>query len=738
MSYLTEAFKQMELLESEQFSFDKDGAAKLGNFLDDDMLSDFEAIIDPEAETKEELKDSYMGNVICRCPICRSLIYRDPEAIVIDEKEQLANLEEPCPYCFEHGGFEIVGQVAPYEEVTVEGADEGTKVEVDGQEIDIDSETKEDREEILDESLNEGTIYDKLVKAFPELACEVSSDIRARRHTRDNEDIEDSQRFPVEGTKQRNLVERRCAKRRHTRDNENLEDSQRYPIKSPVGTKGLKESIDPEIDKISKHLASKVISKYPSAKVKPTEKAQIIVFFDDPTKEDEIKQFAITTLEKDLGYKANNVKIQYQSNNNKIFGVILGDISDEFVSNRDKLKESVTMKKADDLFAVMIDGKQVYVGTEQECKNFANELSKSVAAQYHKVEVVKGAEVPVVAKAKRHAKDNEDLEDSQRYPIESPAPAQTGLREDYEDNDWVFPTTIKTNIGEVEVEDWDFSWADDGEVVIFIRNPEVELTLSSEDIGGEDGFLPISYQHFVDNESDITEVYLDAKTQEFILKEIEKIQQQYEDEVDESLNEDSQRYPIESPAQTGLREGMEDISITTDDQVIKVKATPRADKETIQPVEDETKDVIEAPEMEEETPIEDMPIEDQDVEIEEFDEESFDNLGESYLRQVYENVSGFKTSDVQSTTNKIIVEGIISFNSGKKAKTKFIFEAKDATKSGKLRFSGLNENLSKNKKAFTLTGTLISGKLISESLNYNYSAQAEDGKSKRLYGTVRK
>lgn len=27
----------------------------------------------------------------------------------------------------------------------------------------------------------------------------------------------------------------------------------------------------------------------------------------------------------------------------------------------------------------------------------------------------------------RHIKDNEDLEDSQRYPIESPAPAQTGL-----------------------------------------------------------------------------------------------------------------------------------------------------------------------------------------------------------------------------------------------------------------------------------------------------------------------
>ena len=51
-------------------------------------------------------------------------------------------------------------------------------------------------------------------------------------------------------------------------------------------------------------------------------------------------------------------------------------------------------------------------------------------------------------------------------------------------------------------------------------------------------------------------------------------------------------YPLELPKDLdeslkskNLREGMEDISITTDDQVIKVKATPREDKESIVPVE---------------------------------------------------------------------------------------------------------------------------------------------------------
>ena len=479
MNYLTEAFKQMELLESEKFTFDKDGAAKLANFLDDDMAIDFETIIDPEAETKEELKSSYMGNVICRCPICRSLIYREPEDIVIDEEEQLANIEEDCPYCFEAGGFEIIGQVAPFKEVTVEGADEGTKVEVDGQEVettttddgDTDPETEEDREEVLEEALSNS---EKLFRAFPELR-DGANDVKSSRHARDNEDLEDSQRFPVEGTKQRSLVERRCAKRRHTRDNEDLEDSQRYPIESPVGTKGLKEGVEED-------------------------------------------------------------------------------------------KEESTLKD----------------------------------------------------KKRRHTRDDEDLEDSQRYPIESPAPAQTGLRE-----------------------------------------------------------------------------------------------------------------------------GMEDISITTDDQVIKVKATPREDKETIQPVEEETKEVIEeVPTIdEEETPTadarEDELTSEEDFNIEDFDEESFDTLGESYLKNVYENVNSFKTLNVQSHKDSIIVEGVIAFNSGKKAKTKFLFEAKDATKNGRLRFSGLNENISKNKKAFTLTGFLKEGRLISESLNYNYSAKLEKGKSKRLYGTIR-
>ena len=125
--------------------------------------------------------------------------------------------------------------------------------------------------------------------------------------------------------------------------------------------------------------------------------------------------------------------------------------------------------------------------------------------------------------------------------------------------------------------------------------------------------------------------------------------------------------------------------------------------------------------------------------IDEFDEETFDELGESFLKNTYENVKGYKTESIKEQDgNKLVVEGLITFSSGKVKKTSFIFEAKDITKSGKVRFIGENCQLSRGKKSFTVAGKVQEGKFISESLNYNYRAKdAKSGKSTRMYGTVR-
>lgn len=222
-----------------------------------------------------------------------------------------------------------------------------------------------------------------------------------------------------------------------------------------------------------------------------------------------------------------------------------------------------------------------------------------------------------------------------------------------------------------------------------------------------------------------------------------------------------------------LREGFEKVDLEMEDKIIHVseeEKDPIPDAEMITPVSDEletelladsTEDEPFDTEMEDEPmidePMLDEPAEDNleavdstndeldlaadddeiDYDIDDFEEDEFDELGESYLKEVYDNVSEFKTSKVSLKNEQLIVEGVIKFNSGKSKNTQFIFEAKDATKSGNVRFVGENKQISRGKKAFELRGKMQGSKFIAESLNYNYRAKNSDGKSTRLYGTVK-
>lgn len=410
-NYLAEAFEQLDLIDNGgEFSLDKKGVENLEKFMEDDVFNDFETVIDPEAKTEDELKDSYIGMGILGCEICHSMIYKPMEKIVVDEETQMANVGECCPYCYERDGFKIIGKVAPFEEISVEVTN-----------------NKEDGEEI-----------------------------------------------------------------------------------------------------------------------------------PEPT--------------------------------------------------------------------VKVNGKDVPV-----------------------------EEAP--------AKEEEALTAEQKYPVQSPI---------------------------------------------------------SEDVNTK---VPSKRKVGAAMESVTTELEEELSNSEKLFKAFPELRE---------------------PIKESINEGMEDISITTDDQVIKVKATPRTDKETIVPVEPKE---IEQPVEEEAPAVEEEPVDAvegddnlMDVEFESIDENSFDELGESYLKKVYENVSAFKTiSGTVSEDNKLMLEGVITFSSGKRAKTAFLFEAKEITRKGKVKFVGLNENLSKNKKAFTLTGSTENGHLVCEQFNYNYLGKdSKSGAAKRLYGTVRK
>lgn len=176
----------------------------------------------------------------------------------------------------------------------------------------------------------------------------------------------------------------------------------------------------------------------------------------------------------------------------------------------------------------------------------------------------------------------------------------------------------------------------------------------------------------------------------------------------------------------GLTESLEEVEVKTDTDKIKISSeTITKDDEMAIPVTDDTREEI----------IADGEKEDTVDDIEEFDEESFDELSESYLKKVYNNVDGYKTSNVSFNKSGFCVEGIISFKSGNKKNTQFIFESRDNGK----RFVGENKQITRGKKAFTVKGSVKDGKFITESFNYRYSAiNPQTGKSENLYETLKR
>lgn len=211
-----------------------------------------------------------------------------------------------------------------------------------------------------------------------------------------------------------------------------------------------------------------------------------------------------------------------------------------------------------------------------------------------------------------------------------------------------------------------------------------------------------------------------------------------------------------------LKEDLNEVEVHTDEQDIEVKtedgkvvvevgnpeeAEPATEDEMIAPLDAEEITDIEnneeqsaeevAAENELGTVEDEAPAED-DLDIDEFDEESFDEIGESYLHRVYENVNSFKTTSVTTNHGKLMIEGLIKFNSGKEKKTSFVFENFKTTKRGKLLSEGKNETFSKSNRAFLLKGVVADKKFVAESMTYNYTAKTinESNKSDvvRVYG----
>lgn len=120
VSWLNEAFiskRKPAVTESETIDLADDKSVDKGQKLKKEKAKDgVTKVVDVDASTVAELKDSYIGNVILQCPVCRTLIYKKPDALKKSDGEDgsdgLYNVDEECPHCGSTGGFDLVGQVA--------------------------------------------------------------------------------------------------------------------------------------------------------------------------------------------------------------------------------------------------------------------------------------------------------------------------------------------------------------------------------------------------------------------------------------------------------------------------------------------------------------------------------------------------------------------------------------------------------------------------------------------------
>ena len=571
MSYLNEAFKALNALNEDTFTLSDDGIKKLSEFEQNDDLSDDISVIDPEAETEDELQDSYVGKVILDCSVCHSKLYKDKEEVTLDEEGLLANVGEECPYCYTSDGFKVIGEVSEFNDKT-ENDDDIEKPDDDDEDTDDD-----DDDEALDESLTE-------------------------------------------------------------------DYSKKYIIKAKTND-GKVFYYDAELDNLTSDIER--ATQYAEYDIANDDLAMIL-----GSCEDDFEFITVETVPQlNLANKDNTVE-EGVATSERPMSKLDGTLGNVLTAHKDELSKVRGRE----------DGLAFLDSIEPEVKNKG--YLRKIKAQIAKIPEYK---VPMLLYNLILKGDGLGVNESLNESFDE-------VRE-FVDEEWPFALQ---ELGHSSLKDYIeyFNDLSDGEYA--------KRTLKSV----------------------VTNYYNDMEDEDW-------------EEINESLNESVNNVNVETDDAT--------VSVSQDDTgTVTVQTTPKNNgtismsDETIVPISDQTQ-----------TEIKNNTDDDEeiDVAIDEFDEESFDELGESYLKSIYENVDSYRTTNITNYNDQIKVEGLIKFDTGNERKTSFIFESKDCTKSGKLRFIGENVEITNGKKAFTITGSLNEKKFITESFNYNYKTINEDGKS---------
>lgn len=201
-------------------------------------------------------------------------------------------------------------------------------------------------------------------------------------------------------------------------------------------------------------------------------------------------------------------------------------------------------------------------------------------------------------------------------------------------------------------------------------------------------------------------------------EEVDKTQEtkQPEEHVEESIHNSEALKDAEEASDLKSNIESENLTLLESDSEVEEATDKLFDKlwSAPQPTEEETLATLaelgEGVDSVEHTELEEREF----TEAEDFDEESFDKCLTEYLQNVYSNVNCFEATACSFTNNKLLVEGLVKFNSGKEKSTKFVFEGKKCS-----CLIGTNPDFY-SKAAFKLSTSIKNKTIYTESLGYSY------------------
>ena len=683
-------------------------------------LARIEKIVDLNAETPEDLLPSYVGKVIMQCPQCMTLFYKNQEDIEpSEENPDVVNLNEPCQHCGNTSGYTLIGKVGAVSEDEADKYDE-TPAEENELDLDFDKGT----EEVDAEGTGEGAKEMSDEETKEESSDETSSDEDLDLDLNLDEVPEEE---PEEEKKEESLnLSKEASENESEHKSENL---------------ALNEEVDKDLDeKLKAHndyiaylqqmikQEEEALKKAENDEIKAAIQRRLDAFNADleAALPDAVKAEASVeeTVEEPVEEetKTEEEKIEEPA-----------EETDEEKAEEEAPVDEALTEEAKECKVVLSDKpeKEVFAGTKEECEKIIEKNKETKTAKEHGLKIVE----PVADENKAEEKSEKSaLKESIESEINSII-ASWGVKESLtEEGDLdrlLDSDEFKTPVSEEEInaarrevakesleekcDKQKITEESDSEIAAIINSwkdaPEVPVEESCE--GPE-----------CESKEDCNDCLKEEKEDEAEAEETDSSEDSEEvcfttEEVKEVATDVAQSLATPVEDEEEAEKQAEEISEVVDEKVDKAieEKTEEADEDEAEEADAEKADEEDKSDDEESKEETEEPEFNED-DIDELDEDSLNKHIDEYLKEVYSNVKSYETTDCSLKEGKLIVEGKISFNSGKEKLT--MFEFLPSYCEGKLFFEGYNKDFSED-KAFTLNCSINKPKtLITESFGYKY------------------